>query len=215
MVKRATDVVVGGLGLVATAPVQALVAGLIVLEDGRPVIFRQLRAGRLGRPVELRKFRSMRVNEASPLELGQIDPSHPLVTRVGRVIRRLKIDELPQLLHVVGGDLSLVGPRPALLEHAAGYGEFERRRLSMRPGLTGWAQVNGNTQLSWEERILLDVWYVEHWSLGLDLRILLRTVAVITCGDRQNRQALEEAIAHANRAHRRSGEQPGRAEGAG
>ncbi len=201
---------VAGLALVATAPLQAVVIVLILLDDGRPVIFRQLRAGRGGRPIELRKFRSMRRNEVSPLQLGQVSGGHPLVTRVGGVIRRFKVDELPQLLDVLRGDLSLVGPRPTLLEHVADYGDFERRRLSVRPGLTGWAQVNGNTELSWEDRILLDVWYVEHWSLALDLRILARTVAVIAAGERQNRQGLEEAIAHAQRAHRRSPEHRGR-----
>jgi lipopolysaccharide/colanic/teichoic acid biosynthesis glycosyltransferase len=148
-------------------------------------------------------FRSMRVNDFSPLRVGQVRGEHPLVTPVGRWIRRLKVDELPQLLNVLRGDMSLVGPRPALVDQVESYTDFQRRRLEMRPGMTGWAQVNGNIELEWAERILLDIWYIDHCSPWLDLRILWRTSAVVIFGERSNRQALKDAYAYANRFDRR------------
>jgi len=195
-VKRALDVVVAAAALLVLSPLLLVTALLIVLEDGRPVFFRQNRAGLGGKPFSIFKFRSMRVNDAPVATMGAVTGSHPLVTRVGRIIRRTKIDELPQLLNVITGDLSLVGPRPTLLEQIAEYDDFERRRLSLKPGVTGWAQVSGGIYLPWEERIALDVWYIDHWSLLLDLEVLLRTVGVILVGERLNHKALAEALEH-------------------
>jgi lipopolysaccharide/colanic/teichoic acid biosynthesis glycosyltransferase len=141
----------------------------------------------------------MRVHGLPTTEVGQVYETHPMVTRVGRLLRRFKIDELPQLVNVLLGDMSIVGPRPALPEALAGYDEFQRRRLEVRPGLTGWAQVNGSARLTWDERILLDVWNIDHWSHGLDLRILARTLGVVLWGERPNRRALAAARAHAAR----------------
>jgi lipopolysaccharide/colanic/teichoic acid biosynthesis glycosyltransferase len=195
--KRAMDLVLVGAALLVTCPVQALAALVIWLRDGRPILFRQQRAGLGGGPFALLKFRSMRVT-ATPAELlGQVGIDHALVTATGRLLRRWKIDELPQLLNILRGDMSFVGPRPTLVEQVAAYDELGRRRLLVRPGLTGWAQVNGNVALTWPERILLDVWYVDHWSLGLDARILLRTIGVVARGERPDIEALEEARAHA------------------
>lgn len=199
-VKRGLDVAVSVSALAVTLPVQAFGALATIVEDGRPILFRQTRAGLGGRRFEVLKLRTMRLHDTPPLALGQVGAGHALVTRTGKVLRRLKIDELPQLLSVVRGDMSLVGPRPALPEHADLYDDYQRRRLLVRPGLTGWAQVNGNTELTWPERILLDVWYVENWSLRLDLIILARTVGVVVRGERRDIGALRKAIDHAARS---------------
>jgi lipopolysaccharide/colanic/teichoic acid biosynthesis glycosyltransferase len=179
------------------------VALAIRLEDRPGILFSQDRLGQDGATIRVSKFRSMRHNDADPTTMGRVDGAHPLVTRTGRVIRRLKLDELPQLLGVARGDLSLVGPRPTLVEHLADYDDFQRRRLTVRPGLTGWAQVNGNTSLSWDERIRLDVWYVDNWSFWLDIKILARTVLSVLVGERRNPAALEEATRHEAVARRR------------
>lgn len=175
--KRGLDVLGAGIFLLASLPALTLAASAIALEDGRPVLFVQRRAGRHGRPFRIVKLRTMKVNDADPEALGEVRASHALVLKVGAFLRRLKIDELPQLWNVLAGDMSLVGPRPTLPEQVARYDAFDARRLEVRPGLSGWAQVNGNVELSWQERILLDVWYVDHWSLALDLKILAMTVA--------------------------------------
>jgi lipopolysaccharide/colanic/teichoic acid biosynthesis glycosyltransferase len=179
-------------------PVLGLVAGLVYVDAGRPVLFRQRRAGRGAREFRLLKFRSMRPNQIPVNDLGQLGGTHPLITASGRWIRRFKLDELPQLVNVLRGDMSLVGPRPTVPEQVAAYDEFQRRRLLLRPGLTGWAQVNGNVRLDWSERIALDVWYVDHWSLWLDVRILLKTLRVVVAGERRNARALAQAQAHAH-----------------
>lgn len=200
LVKRLLDLVVASSALFVLFPLLFVTALCTLLEDGRPVFFRQQRAGRGGEAFSIFKFRSMRVNDAPVATMGAVTGSHPLVTRVGRIIRRTKIDELPQLLNVLRGELSLVGPRPTLLEQAADYDAFEARRLSLKPGVTGWAQVSGGIYLPWEERIALDVWYIDHWSLALDFEILLRTVGVILVGEKLNQRALESALEH-ERSH--------------
>lgn len=203
-VKRVIDVVGGALALVLALPVLAVASALVLFEDGRPVIYRQRRAGLGARDFVLLKLRSMRADAPPAEALGQVDGRHPMVTRVGRVLRRSKVDELPQLINVLCGDMSLIGPRPVLRSLADGFDDFARRRLRVRPGLTGWAQVNGNVNLSWQERIALDVWYVDHWSLRLDATILIKTLGVVLRGERRNERALREALAHADGA-RRSG----------
>ncbi len=185
------------VGLTLVAPLLLVTSLAILLDDGVPIFYRQRRAGRAGRPFELLKFRSMRVNEVPPEQMGQVRHGHPMITRVGRLIRRTKIDELPQFVNVLRGDMSLVGPRPALVSDLDGYDEFDRRRLLVRPGITGWTAVNGAVQLTWPERIVLDVWYVDHGSFHLDLAILVRTIWVVLGGERARPAALEAARRHA------------------
>ncbi|MDX1545711.1 MAG: sugar transferase [Rhodothermales bacterium] len=174
--KRAADVAGAVVLGLLSLPLAAGIAAAVAAESGRPVFFRQTRAGRAGRPFTLWKFRT--------LYPGPHDPERPLarVTRVGAWLRRWGLDELPQLWNVVRGEMSLVGPRPALPEQAAAYDAYERQRLAVRPGLTGWAQIHGRNALSWPERIRLDVWYVRHAGPLLDLRVLLRTPAALRSG---------------------------------
>ena len=172
---RAADVALAGLGLVVTSPL-LVVAGLAVkLEDGGPVLFRQTRVGKDGKDFELLKLRSMVVDAERTGAGHAVDRGDRRITRVGRLLRRTSIDELPQLWNIVRGDMSVIGPRPTLRYQVERYSERQRRRLDVRPGLTGWAQIHGRATLPWAERIELDVWYVEHRSPRVDLRILLRT----------------------------------------
>ncbi|HET7367395.1 MAG TPA: sugar transferase [Gaiella sp.] len=172
---RAADVALAGLGLVLTSPLLAAAAVAIKLEDGGPVLYRQRRVGKDGEDFELLKLRSMTVG-AEHLGAGfAVDRGDSRITRVGRVLRRTSVDELPQLWNVLRGNMSVIGPRPTLRYQVDRYSDRQRRRLDVRPGLTGWAQVNGRATLSWDDRIELDVWYVEHRSPLVDLRILLRT----------------------------------------
>lgn len=181
--KRALDVIVAAAVLLVLAPVLVVAAAAVGLTTGRPVFFRQARAGRGGVPFELLKFRTMR--DAAP---GMVGPEHDLqrVTPIGQLLRRTSIDELPSLLNVLRGDMSLVGPRPLPLAYVERYTSEQARRLDVLPGLTGWAVVHGRNELGWDDRFLLDVWYVDHQSTLLDLRILLRTVALVVRGSGVN-----------------------------
>jgi lipopolysaccharide/colanic/teichoic acid biosynthesis glycosyltransferase len=174
-VHRILDVSVAGLALVASSPLLALSALAIKLEDGGPVLYRQSRVGRGGADFELLKLRTMVVGAEKVGAGYAVDRGDPRITRAGRVLRRLSLDELPQLWNVVRGDMSLIGPRPTLRYQVEQYDERQRRRLEVRPGITGWAQVNGRASLPWAERIELDLWYVQHRSWKTDLLILLRT----------------------------------------
>jgi lipopolysaccharide/colanic/teichoic acid biosynthesis glycosyltransferase len=173
--KRAIDVAGASLGLLLASPLLALGAIAVKLEDRGPVLFRQRRVGRDGVDFELVKLRTMVVG-AERLGAGYaVDAGDPRITRSGRLLRLLSVDELPQLWNVVRGDMSLVGPRPTLRYQVERYTARQRRRLEVKPGITGWAQVNGRASLPWADRIELDVWYVDHRSLRLDLAILART----------------------------------------
>jgi len=172
---RALDVAGAGLGLLVATPVLGAAAAAIKVEDGGPVLYRQRRIGCGGQEFELLKLRTMVVGAEQQGAGFAVNRGDPRITRVGRVLRRLSLDELPQLWNIVRGDMSLVGPRPTLAYQVERYTPRQRRRLEVKPGLTGWAQVHGRASLPWEKRIELDVWYVEHRSPWLDLRILLRT----------------------------------------
>jgi lipopolysaccharide/colanic/teichoic acid biosynthesis glycosyltransferase len=179
---RALDVALAGSGLLVTAPLLGLAAVAIKLEDGGPVLYRQSRVGRDGADFELLKLRTMVVG-AEKLGAGfAVDEGDLRITRVGRLLRRTSIDELPQLWNVVRGEMSVIGPRPTLRYQVERYTERQLRRLSVKPGLTGWAQIHGRATLSWDERIDLDLWYVEHRSPRVDLRILLRTPRALFSG---------------------------------
>jgi lipopolysaccharide/colanic/teichoic acid biosynthesis glycosyltransferase len=174
-VNRASDVAIAGAGLVVTSPLLALAALAIKLEDGGPILYRQARVGKDGVDFEVLKLRTMVVGAETMGTGFAVDRGDRRITRVGRVLRRTSIDELPQLWNVLRGDMSVIGPRPTLRYQVEQYDEHQRRRLDVRPGLTGWAQVHGRAALAWADRIELDVWYVDNRSPGLDLRILLRT----------------------------------------
>jgi lipopolysaccharide/colanic/teichoic acid biosynthesis glycosyltransferase len=179
-VKRLIDVLVAALGLAVLAIPLALLAVLIRLTVGKPVLFRQMRPGYRGRPFELVKFRTMRDGPgASVLDLDDAER----VTRLGEILRRTSLDELPELWNILKGDMSLVGPRPLLIEYLPLYTPEENRRHEVRPGLTGWAQVNGRRLLDMSDRFVLDVWYVDNWSMSLDFRILAMTARKVLKGE--------------------------------
>jgi lipopolysaccharide/colanic/teichoic acid biosynthesis glycosyltransferase len=179
---RALDVVLAAALLVVLAPLLALSALAIRLESRGPVFYRQRRVGRDGEPFELWKLRTM-VPGAESMGAGiYVVEGDPRITRTGRLLRRFSLDELPNLVNVLRGEMAIVGPRPTVQEQVDRYTDRQRRRLEVRPGITGWAQINGRTSLPWPERIELDVWYVEHRSLRLDLRILARTARMLATG---------------------------------
>jgi lipopolysaccharide/colanic/teichoic acid biosynthesis glycosyltransferase len=181
-VSRALDFVLAAALLVVTAPLLAIAAVAIRLESKGPVFYRQRRVGRHGHPFELLKLRTM-VPGAEAMGAGiYVLEGDPRITRSGRLLRRFSLDELPNLINVLRGDMAIVGPRPTVQEQVDRYTERQRRRLEVKPGITGWAQINGRTSLPWPERIELDVWYVEHRSLRLDLRILARSARMLASG---------------------------------
>ena len=172
---RALDVALAGAGLALASPVLLAAAVAIKAEDRGPVLYRQTRVGLGGTEFELLKLRTMVVGAETKGAGWAVNRGDPRITRVGRVLRRLSVDELPQLWNVVRGDMSLIGPRPTLAYQVERYTPRQRKRLDVLPGITGWAQVHGRAALPWDERIELDVWYVENRSPWIDLRILLRT----------------------------------------
>ena len=171
-VKRGIDAAAAGVALVILCPIIGITALLVRLTLGSPVLFRQSRPGLHGAPFTLLKFRTMR--EARDAD-GELLPDAERMPRLGSFLRRTSVDELPTLWNVLRGDMSLVGPRPLLMEYLPLYTPQQARRHEVRPGITGWAQIHGRNAISWEEKFVLDVWYVDHVSLGLDLKILFRT----------------------------------------
>jgi lipopolysaccharide/colanic/teichoic acid biosynthesis glycosyltransferase len=181
-VNRAADVAIAGSALIVASPVLALAALGVKLEDGGPVLYRQTRVGKDGSDFELLKLRTMVVG-AETMGAGlSVNRGDERITRAGRLLRKLSLDELPQLWNVVRGEMSVIGPRPTLRYQVEQYDERQRHRLDVKPGITGWAQVNGRAALPWVDRIELDVWYVEHRSRLLDLRILARTPVALFRG---------------------------------
>lgn len=179
LLKRLLDLIGAVLMLVALAPLMAVLALLVRVFLGSPVVFLQARPGLHGRPFKLLKFRTMtNENDAG----GQLLPDDKRLTSFGAFLRRTSLDELPELLNVVKGEMSLVGPRPLLMEYLPLYSPRQAQRHAVKPGLTGWAQVNGRNAVSWDQKFELDIWYVEHQSFWLDMRILLRTFWCILDG---------------------------------
>jgi len=181
-VNRVVDATVAGLGLALSSPALAVAALAIKLDDGGPVLYRQRRVGLNGEPFDLVKLRTMEVGAEHRGARYAVNEGDPRITRAGSLLRKLSLDELPQLWNVVRGDMSLVGPRPTLAYQVERYTPRQRRRLEVKPGITGWAQVNGRARLPWDDRIELDVWYVEHRSPWLDLKILARTPRALFAG---------------------------------
>ena len=180
VLKRVADRVAAAVLLLLLSPLLAAIAVWILLDGGRPVLLAQERVGKDGKRFTMLKFRTM-VPNALELAQGLTDdpygvvPDDPRITKPGGLLRRTSLDELPQLWNVLVGQMSLVGPRPDLVEQAANYTDRDRGRLAVEPGITGWSQVNGREEITWPERIEQDLWYIEHWSLGLDAKILIRT----------------------------------------
>jgi lipopolysaccharide/colanic/teichoic acid biosynthesis glycosyltransferase len=179
---RLVDTAVAGLGLVVASPFLAAAAAAIKADDGGPVFYRQRRVGLNGKEFELVKLRTMEVGAEHKGDGFAVNEGDPRITRVGGLLRRLSIDEIPQLWNVVRGDMSLIGPRPTLAYQVERYTPRQRRRLEVKPGITGWAQIHGRARLPWDDRIELDVWYVEHRSPWLDLKILARTPLSLFAG---------------------------------
>ncbi|PXA97204.1 hypothetical protein DMC47_14910 [Nostoc sp. 3335mG] len=173
MLKRFLDIVGAGAGLILLSPVIVICAVAVARSTGRPILFRQQRPGREGRPFGMIKFRTM--SDARDIHGGLL-PDKDRLTRVGRFLRSTSLDELPELWNVLVGDMSLVGPRPLLMRYLERYTPEQSRRHDVKPGVTGWAQINGRNAISWEEKFALDIWYVDNRSFLLDLRILYLTV---------------------------------------
>jgi len=181
-VNRVADAALAGLGLAVASPALALAAVAIKLDDGGPVLYRQRRVGLRGGEFELVKLRTMKVGAEREGAGYAVNEGDPRITRAGRILRRLSIDEIPQLWNVVRGDMSLIGPRPTLAYQVEQYTPRQRRRLDVKPGITGWAQIHGRARVPWDQRIELDVWYVEHRSPWIDLKILARTPRALFAG---------------------------------
>jgi len=171
--KRILDFALALPGIVILSPIFLIIAILVGLNYGTPIIFRQKRPGYLGKPFRVYKFRTM----TNALDQDNILlPDSERITRLGRFLRSYSLDELPELINVLRGEMSLIGPRPLLMQYLERYSPEQARRHEVLPGITGWAQINGRNALTWEEKFKLDVWYVDHWTMGLDIKILLITV---------------------------------------
>ncbi len=173
MLKRAFDVAVSSSGLILSSPIILGASILIAKKLGKPVLFKQTRPGQYGKPFQIYKFRTM--TDAKD-ENGELLPDEQRMTPVGRFIRNSSIDELPQLINVLKGDISLVGPRPLLMEYLPLYNQEQKKRHNVKPGITGWAQINGRNAISWDAKFKLDVWYVENQSFKLDMYIIYKTI---------------------------------------
>jgi len=176
VIKRLLDIIISAVGMVILSPLYLIISILVLIDLGWPVLFVQERTGLYGKSFRMYKFRTMR--EAFDAN-GQPLPDAERLTRLGSLLRSTSLDELPELLNVFLGHMSLIGPRPLLPQYLERYTAEQARRHEVKPGITGWAQVNGRNALTWEEKFKLDVWYVDNWSLLLDLKILLKTVAIV------------------------------------
>ena len=192
--KRSMDIFGAIFGLVFLSPLFLAVAMLVRHKLGSPVIFTQERAGKDGKPFTICKFRTMTDERDKE---GNLLPDEKRLTRFGAMIRRIRLDEIPEILAVLWGDLSLVGPRPLLISSLDSLSEYGKRRLEMKPGLTGWSQINGNTQLTLEEKEALDVWYIDHANIFLDIGIIVLTFLVIFFGEKRNDIRIAEAFKYA------------------
>ena len=194
LIKIILDRVIAAISLTLIGPLLLMVAIAIYFRMGTPVLFTQLRSGKEARIFQVYKFRSM--TDARDKD-GYLLPDEDRLTTLGEFLRRAKLDETPQIWNIFKGEMSFVGPRPTLPEQVEEYNELQKRRLFIHPGLTGLAQVSGGNQLTWNERIWLDIWYINHWSLWLDLTIILKTLGVVIWGEHRNEKLLERALSYA------------------
>ncbi len=176
MVKRILDLLLGIIGLILTSPLWLYIIIRIKSEDHGPVFFIQERVGKDGKLFRMYKFRSMVMGAEQKGAGVFVSAEDKRITKIGRFIRKTSIDELPQLINVLKGEMSIVGPRPTLEYQVKRYNERQRRRLSVKPGITGWAQINGRNTMTWPEKIELDLWYIDHWSIGLDFKIIGKSI---------------------------------------
>lgn len=192
IIKRVIDVLGALTGVLVFAPVLMAAALAVRLKMGKPVLFRQVRPGLRAKPFVLYKFRTMAESEDAAPALGsdvqRLATDGQRLTKLGRWLRRTSFDELPQLWNILKGDMSLVGPRPLFTEYLPLYSSRQARRHEVKPGITGWAQVNGRNDAEWETRLDDDVWYVDHWSLGLDLKIIMLTILTVVSGKGVSRE---------------------------
>jgi sugar transferase EpsL len=177
MIRRIITLFCAVILMLVCMPILLVIALIILLSDGRPIFFRQLRAGQHGHPFYIYKFRTMKILSGLPDNALTSDTSR--VTRIGKILRVTSLDELPSIINVLVGEMNFVGPRPLPIEYLPMYNAFQMRRHLVKPGITGWAQINGRNSLSWSQKFELDVWYVENFSLWLDLKILVLTVIII------------------------------------
>jgi len=180
MIKRIFDVFFALIAVVLLSPVFIVVSILIIVSDGFPVFFTQVRPGKEGAPFKLYKFRTMKEVRNKKIN---ISADSDRITKLGKFLRRTSLDELPELFNVLEGKMSIVGPRPLLLQYLERYSDEQARRHEVLPGITGWAQINGRNAISWEEKFRLDVWYVDHWTFCLDIRIILQTTWKVIKGE--------------------------------
>jgi sugar transferase EpsL len=178
--KRLLDIILSVAILLISSPIILIVSLIIWITHGRPIFFYHERPGIQGKPFNLIKFRSM---QNATDKNGNLLPDSERITRFGQFIRKTSIDELPELINVLRGDMSLVGPRPLLMQYLSRYSEEQFRRHEVLPGVTGWAQVNGRNAISWEEKFMLDLWYIDHWSFWLDIKILFMTIWNVISGE--------------------------------
>lgn len=190
--KRVVDILLSSIAILMLLPIWLVISLIIFIEDKGPIFYRQKRVGLRETLFTIYKFRSMRVNNIPPLELGAVKHNHSLVTRIGHFIRRTKLDETPQFFNVLRGDMSLIGPRPCLPVRLETMTQREKRRFAMLPGLSGFAEVNGNVELTWQEQLWLDLWYVDHASFWLDCQIFFATFKVVLLGSTRNEVMLKK-----------------------
>jgi sugar transferase EpsL len=172
-IKRILDVIFAFLALILLLPIFIVIIMVLFLVDGRPIFFTQTRPGKDGVPFQVIKFRTMKESRTAD---GLLHPDKERITKFGNFLRKASLDELPELINVIKGEMSIVGPRPLLMQYLERYSKEQARRNEVLPGITGWAQVHGRNAISWEEKFILDVWYVDHWSFWLDIRIIIITV---------------------------------------
>lgn len=199
LIKRAFDIVFALIAVVFLVPVFVVVSMMIVISDGFPVFFTQIRPGKNGVPFKLHKFRSMRKAWDQKNELSTDDER---ITKFGNFLRKTSIDELPELFSVLEGKMSIVGPRPLLMQYLERYSDEQARRHEVLPGITGWAQINGRNTISWEEKFRLDIWYVDHWTFCLDIKIIFQTVWKVIKGEgvsQPGRATMDEFMGNAEK----------------